>query len=92
MPAQRNSGPAISGYDVGYRQSGSTGGYVTRSISGKSTTTDIAGLSAGTDYQVRVRAVNVDGVGPWSLPGEGRTATLGGTRLGAEAAGAASSP
>lgn len=92
MPAQRNSGPAISGYDVGHRQSGSTGGYVTRSISGKSTTTDIAGLSAGTDYQVRVRAVNVDGVGPWSLPGEGRTATLGGTRLGAEATGPASSP
>ena len=44
-------------------------------LSGTSRSAIISGLNEDTPYQVQVRATNVDGDGPWSPPGPGRTLT-----------------
>ena len=72
--APTNPGPAITDYDVQYRQ-GATGTFTDAGYDGTGTSTTLTGLTSGTAYQVQVRAVNADGNGPWSDSGSGTTAT-----------------
>ena len=72
--APTNPGPAITDYDVQYRQ-GATGSFTDAGYDGTGTTTTLTGLTSGTAYQVQVRAVNADGNGPWSDSGSGTTPT-----------------
>ena len=62
----------VTGYDVEYRAGG--GEFLDASYEGAATETTISGLSSDSRYDVRVRATNADGLGPWSesssaLPG-----------------------
>jgi len=69
-------GAAVSGYVVEYRACTATprtctsspawGGWSTSAHSGTGTSTTISGLANDTAYQVRVRARNIFGLGPWS--------------------------
>ena len=71
--APNNSGrPALSGYDVQYRQ-GSSGVWTAVTHTGVSTTTTITSLTPNTSYQMRVRAENSDGEGAWTSPVTGTT-------------------
>ena len=69
-----NTGPPITGYDVQYREGGSSG-FTDAPDVGTSRVTTLTGLSPGTDYRVQVRARNDEGTGDWSELGEGRTIT-----------------
>ena len=60
-----NTGPAISGYDVEYRQ-GTSGSFSGWLHSGTGTSATITGLDASTLYQVQVRAGNAEGNSSWS--------------------------
>ena len=71
--APTNTGPAISDYDVQYRQ-GSTGAFTSHAHTGTGTTATITGLTSGTAYQVQVRATNAEGTGSWSTSGTATTA------------------
>ena len=70
--APSNAGPAITDYDVQYRE-GTSGGWSTKSHNGTATTATLTGLSENTLYQVQVRASNAEGTGAWSDSGSGRT-------------------
>ena len=69
-------GAAVSGYVVEYRACTATpatctsspqwGGWTAHAHSGTGTSTAITGLVNDTAYQVRVRARNIFGLGPWS--------------------------
>ena len=59
------TGPAVSGYDVEYRESGELT-FSSWPHDDDSTSAVIAGLSPGVGYEVRVRAVNDEGFGGWS--------------------------
>ena len=73
--APTNTGrPAISDYDVQYRQ-GSTGAFTSHAHTGTGTTATITGLTSGTAYQVQVRATNAEGTSAWSTSGTATTAT-----------------
>ena len=63
--APSNTGPAISDYDVQYRQ-GTSGSFTDWSHSGTGRTATITSLSANTLYQVQVRARNDEGNSSWS--------------------------
>ncbi|MCY3893223.1 MAG: fibronectin type III domain-containing protein [Acidimicrobiaceae bacterium] len=91
-----NNGAAITDYDVEFRACTATdgdttirtcateptwGAWLPHSHSGASTTAIIVSLTNGTKYQMRVRATNANGVGPWSVP----SATDGETPIGAPA-------
>jgi len=91
-----NNGAAITDYDVEFRACTATdgdttirtcaanptwGSWLPHSHSGASTTAIIVSLTNGTKYQMRVRATNANGVGPWSVP----SATDGTTPIGAPA-------
>ena len=65
--------PTITDYDVRYRQVG-TASWTAHAFVGWGTTTRLSGLNADTAYEVQVAAVNVEGLGPWSDAGQGRTA------------------
>ena len=65
--APSNSGPAITGYDVQYRITG-TEEFTVVSYAVTVTRATITGLSRGKRYEVHVRAKNADGDGEWSLP------------------------
>ena len=67
--------PAITGYDVRYRQ-GTSGTWIYHAHGGTTTTADIGSLLAGTSYQVRVRAVNAEDNGAWTSPASGTTMTV----------------
>ena len=69
-----NTGPAITDYDVQYRESG-PGGFTGAPHQGPGRTLTLSDLEAGTLYQVQVRAKNDEGTGDWSDPGEGMTVT-----------------
>ena len=65
----------ISRYQVQYRRSGTTswGRQVTISGSSPVTFTFLIGLDAGTEYNIRVRAVSELGAGEWSVEQTERT-------------------
>ncbi len=67
--APDNAGkPAITGYDVRYRE---TGNWTTVRQDAPSTSVIITGLDSSGHYEVEVRALNADGSGPWSSTAEG---------------------
>ena len=66
-----NQGPAITGYDVQYRETG--GQFQDAGYNGLGTSAALEGLIPGTGYEVQVRAVNDEGVSPWSDSGRGET-------------------
>ena len=72
-----NTGPEITGYEVEYRVR-DTESYLDAGHEGTETSTTITGLARQTLYEVRVRAVNDEGVGAWSDTSQGRTAGSGG--------------
>ena len=59
----------ISDYQVQYRRNGTTSwnNAYTNSSSPPATSTNLTGLDAGTEYNVRVRAVSAVGNGMWSI-------------------------
>ena len=70
--------PRIASYDLQYKKSTETeqdwkDGPQNRT----GTSATISSLDASTDYDVQVRATNVDGDGPWSGTGTGKTARPG---------------
>ena len=69
-----NRGPAITDYEVRYREEGEAG-YSDGGHEGTGLMVTLSRLKEGTDYEVQVRAVNEEGIGEWSEPGEGRTET-----------------
>ena len=69
-----SDGGPVTGYEFQYRRSGATT-YESHSYTGTGTSTTISGLSSSTTYEARMRAENVDGWGPWSEWGSGRTYT-----------------
>ena len=69
-----NRGPAITDYDVRYREEGEEG-YSDGGHEGTGLEGTLSGLKEGTVYEVQVRAVNEEGIGDWSEPGEGTTET-----------------
>ena len=75
--APSNEGPAISGYDVEYRAR-ETEAYLDAEHEGTATRAMITGLVRRTLYEVRVRAVNDEGIGEWSATSQGRTPGSGG--------------
>ena len=66
-----NQGPAITGYDVQYREVG--GQFRDAGYNGLGTSAALEGLIPATGYEVQVRAVNDEGVSPWSDSGRGET-------------------
>ena len=69
-----NTGPAITDYDVRYREGGS-GGFTDARHEGPGLTATLTGLKEGTVYEVQVRATNDEGMSDWSESGEGMTVT-----------------
>ena len=72
--APRNTGPAITAYNVQYRKNGETS-WTQAAYTGTDTRTTLTGLTVGTTYQVQVRAKNAEGDGPWSNSSSAATAT-----------------
>ena len=70
--APSNTGPAITSYDLQYRQ-GTSGNFTTGPQNVTVTSAAIGGLMPNTSYQVQVRATNGDGDGDWSFSGTGQT-------------------
>ena len=69
--APTNPGPAISDYDVQYREAG--GSFTDWPHTGTGTTTTITSLTANTRYEIQVRARNAQGVSNWSPSATGTT-------------------
>ena len=63
--APTNTGPAITAYNLQYRKNGETS-WAQAAYTGTDTRTTLTGLTVGTSYEVRVRAKNAEGDGPWS--------------------------
>ena len=57
---------SISQYQVQYRRRGTTSWSSAAPVSGSTTSTYLEELVAGSEYQVRVRAVSAIGSGTWS--------------------------
>ncbi len=71
--APTNTGkPAITSYDLTYR-AGSSGSWSNGPQNVTATSATISNLNSGTSYQVRVRATNDEGNGPWSAATSGTT-------------------
>ena len=70
--APANAGPAITGYDVRYRE-GTGGSWTDGNHTGAARTATLSSLAENTSYQVQVRATNDEGTGSWSDSGSGRT-------------------
>ncbi len=72
--APSNTGrPTITSYDLQYRK-GTSGGWTDGPQNQTGTSASITGLDGNSEYQVQVRATNVDGDSDWSSPGSGDTA------------------
>ena len=67
-----NTGPAITDYDVQYREKG-TGRFIDGDQQGPGRTLTLEDLEPGTVYEVQVRATNDEGTSGWSESGEGMT-------------------
>ena len=67
-----NTGPAITDYDVQYREEG-TRPFTDALHEGPGRTLTLSDLKEGTVYEVQVRAANDEGTGDWSPLGEGMT-------------------
>ena len=67
-----NTGPAITDYDVQYREKG-TGRFIDGDQQGPGRTLTLEDLEPGTVYEVQVRAKNDEGTSDWSDAGEGMT-------------------
>ena len=72
--APTNTGPAITSYDLQYRQ-GDSGNFTDGPQDVTGTSAAIGSLAPGTAYQVQVRATNAEGDGEWSFAGTGQTLT-----------------
>ena len=70
--APSNTGPAITGYDVQYRE-GTSGTWTDAGHAGTGLSITLAGLAAGTSYQVQVNASNAEGTSAWSAAATGTT-------------------
>ena len=70
--SSEDGGSAITGYDVEYRSVG-TEQWTDAGHSGTSQPAVITGLRFNTSYEVRVRARNANGAGPWSSVESRRT-------------------
>ena len=71
LTAPKNTGPAISDYDVRYQADGSESWTEVDHV-GTGLSTTVAGLVAGT-YAAQVRATNPEGTSGWSSSGTGTT-------------------
>ena len=69
-----NTGPAITDYDVQYRQK-RTGRFTDGQHEGPGLFLTLDDLEPGTVYEVQVRATNDEGTSDWSESGEGMTVT-----------------
>ena len=69
-----NTGPAITDYDVQYREKG-TGGFTDGDHQGPGLSLTLSDLKPGTAYEVQVKASNDEGASDWSQSGEGMTVT-----------------
>ena len=69
--APDNQGPEITDYDVRYREAG--GEFQDAEFVGADTSITLNNLKSGTSYEVQVRAVNAEGVSPWSESGRDET-------------------
>ena len=67
-----NTGPAISDYDVQYREKG-TGRFIDGQHAGPGLSLMLDDLEPATGYEVQVRATNDEGTSDWSESGEGMT-------------------
>ena len=75
--APSNTGrPTITSYDLQYRE-GMTGDWMDGPQDVPVTNSTITSLKEDTEYQVQVRASNLDGDSTWSGPGTGRTNVQG---------------
>ena len=75
--APDNAGkPAITGYDVRYRETDTFNWTTVRQDDAASTSLIITGLRPNAYYDVQVLALNADGSGPWSSTAEGATSPL----------------
>ena len=63
--SSEDGGAAITGYEVQYRESGATA-WTNAGHSGLRQPAVITGLRFNTSYELRVRARNANGAGPWS--------------------------
>ena len=71
-----NSGPAITDYDVQYREGDSGDGFTDAQHQGTARTATLTGLMPDTVYEVQVRATNATRTGDWSESGEEKTKAL----------------
>ena len=69
-----NTGPAITDYDLQYREKG-TGRFSDGQHEGPGLSLTLDDLEPGTVYEVQVRATNDEGTSNWSESGEGMTIT-----------------
>ena len=67
-----NPGPAITDYNVQYRE-GSSGAFTAAAHDGAGRTTTISNLQSNTTYQIQVQATSDEGTSEWSPSGNGRT-------------------
>ena len=70
--SSEDGGSSITGYEVQYRESGATA-WTNAGHSGLAQPAVIMGLRFNTSYEVRVRARNANGAGPWSSTESRRT-------------------
>ena len=69
-----NRGPAITDYDVQFREKG-TGRFTDGDHQGPGRSLTLSDLEPGTAYEVQVKASNDEGASDWSESGEGMTVT-----------------
>ena len=70
--APSNTGPAITTYDLQYRE-GASGSFIDGPQRVTGTSAAIGSLMPTTSYDVQVRATNAEGDGDWSFSGTGQT-------------------
>ena len=69
--APDNQGPEITDYDLQYREA--DGEFKDVGYDGTGTSMPLSDLKPETGYEVQVRAINAEGVSPWSESGKGQT-------------------